>query len=368
MKTKNKQDFLKVCTIERMKAGAGRSDAFAACNLEWDRLTAQNMAADERRVDLSSHIEMTPVVGEQPDVRRFLIDAYTGAPVDLPFGGKLYIDVNGIDANSKIPILREHVRDRPVGFATPFIEDNQFYVDGRFSEYSADAKEIISLADEGYPWEASIGIWAKGVRQLKPDESMTVNGHAVTGPATVWTQSKVREVSFVALGADENTAAIVMTDNAGVDPVETIQEEDAMELTIEKLTEDAPMLLAGIRGQAMQAERERIIEILEADGDKDVTMTAIKEGTEPGAVYKQFFEAEKSRKIGALKEMAAEAPESVGAETPPDPEPEMAPDQALAKKAAQIAREKDIDIAAATRLALADDEKLAAKWAANLIH
>ena len=368
MKKQNKQDFLKQCTIERMNNGAERTDAFTACSLEWDRMTAQALSSDDRQMELSANIEMAPSTDKGLEARRFIIDAYTGAPLDLFFGGRLYIDINGIDANSKIPILREHVRDRPVGFATPFIEENKFFVDGRFSEYSADAKEIISLADEGYPWEASIGIWAKAVRQLQADEKMTVNGADITGPATVWTQSKVREVSFVALGADENTAAIVM--NAGSDtPVEykTDDQEDVMDITRETLAMDAPELLAGIEQDAVEAERARIIEILEADGDKEVTMAAIKDGTAPGAVYKQFFEAEKARKVGALNEMAAEAPPSMGAEEPPEPEPTQAADVALATRAAKIAQEKGLDLAEATRQALFEDKDLAKRWGDNLM-
>ena len=52
----NKQDFLKRCTTERMKAGADSQEAFAACTLQWDRLTAQNLSDDDRRMELSGQI------------------------------------------------------------------------------------------------------------------------------------------------------------------------------------------------------------------------------------------------------------------------------------------------------------------------
>jgi signal peptide peptidase SppA len=42
---------------------------------------------------------------------------------------------------------------------------------------------------------------------------------------------------------------------------------------------------------ATGAERDRIVEILEADGDQAVTMAAIKEGTPAADVYKAFFQA-----------------------------------------------------------------------------
>jgi hypothetical protein len=79
------------------------------------------------------------------------------------------------------------------------------------------------------------------------------------------------------------------------------------DVTLEELQSDRPDLCQDIGYAAVQsatqaiqaeaaekaiaAERGRIVEILEADGDQAVTMTAIKEGTPAADVYKAFFQA-----------------------------------------------------------------------------
>jgi hypothetical protein len=71
-------------------------------------------------------------------------------------------------------------------------------------EYS---QKVASLADEGFPWQMSIRIVPKEIFELRPSETVVINGQSVTGPLTVFQDSTIREVSFCALGADRDTIA-----------------------------------------------------------------------------------------------------------------------------------------------------------------
>jgi len=97
-------------------------------------------------------------------------------------------------------------------------------------------------------------------------------------------------------------------------------------VTLENLTQERPDLLAEARAglvaqaeldnmvaAAVAAERNRIVEILEAEGDQAVTMSAIKDGTPSADVFKAFFQAEKGRKADAHAALLAGLGDSAGA-------------------------------------------------------
>jgi hypothetical protein len=115
----------------------------------------------------------------------FLMEAYTGQVVER-WWGRLAIDIEGIEAKKTIPILRDHRTDQIVGFSNDAWADGSFYVSGRFSKSAPHAGEVRSLAQEGFPWQASIGVAPKKVLRLEQGEAMTVNGQEVAGPAEVW--------------------------------------------------------------------------------------------------------------------------------------------------------------------------------------
>jgi len=276
--------------------------------------------------------------------------------------------VKGMTAKEKFPVLREHMRDKVVGIGSKTWRDKtNFYIGGEFAENTADGKEVLDLAEQGFPWQASVGIWPKKIRELKDEkESASVNGQEITGPAEIWLESSVGEVSFVALGADDQTAAIVLSDKSV--PVEIIrgtikQEENVMaEITLELLQKDAPDLLKQIqeaaRTEGVNAERARVAAILEAKADQAVTQKAIVDGVTADGAFKMFYLAEKEKKATALKEMETSAASSVGRTAPKDPEPKKDPNQELMGKAVALAKEKKISVAKAMKLIEAENRDL----------
>jgi len=207
-KNEAKQDYLKRCTEALIqKENRSPEQAYKLCNVNWDNAKGQKSA-----LSFTAPIELT--ASEEGGQRgRFLITAYTGKVVQR-FWSKLVIVVKGIQANGKMPILREHFRDRVVGWSVKSWADGNFYIMGEFSESAKDGQEVRALAEEGFPWQASIGVWPVKVKVLDSEkEEESVNGLKVTGPAEIWLESEVREVSFVAIGADSDTAAIAKTES-----------------------------------------------------------------------------------------------------------------------------------------------------------
>ena len=204
----------------------------------------------------------------------FIMTAYTGQVIPQ-WWGMLAIDLAGIRATAKMPILREHYRDRIVGHSKESWTDGPFYVSGTFSKVTEDAKEVCGLAEEGFPWQASVGIEPKKVMVLNEGAEMVVNGEVITGPADVWMESEVFETSFVSLGADDNTSVAVFSGfneddapggpegSSGAGAAYNLNRSEEMEFTIENLTAKAPDLLKKIQDDsraeslAQGAENER---------------------------------------------------------------------------------------------------------------
>jgi len=383
----SKQDFLNRCTLEKQKGGDSAQAAFLACNMAWD--TAKNQRSP---MALGVPVLMSAGGDDKKEGNGFLINAYSGAPIER-FWGTLVIDVTGIEAKEKIPVLREHIRDRVVGYGATFKDDSSFNVQGEFSGATRDAQEVKDLADEGYPWQASVQVRAKKIKVLETkDAKEIVNGREIVGPAEIWTESNVGEVSFVSLGADDNTAAIRFAELSDQKhPVEIeswtdaetklretendqpISEEETT-MDLDTLKEQHPELLKSIQDAAReegetlgrQEERDRVNDILSANGDADATQTAIKDGLSSADAYKLFFEAERKKRVDTLSNMENDAPESLGTDDGGDEESfEGTVDQVLAQKAAKLAMEKGIDMAAAQAMVLKDDPELRDKYAAS---
>jgi hypothetical protein len=325
-KSESKQDFLRRCTADLVdREGKEADQAFAVCNAFWDDSKSQRSA-----LSLTAPMTLAQAQGDEP-AKGFLITAYTGAVMDRGWFGKLVIATDGIKVNAKMPILREHARDRVVGYSTKaWKEDANLFLQGDFSGKSADGQEVKALAEEGFPWQASIGVWPKKVKVLESDkETAKVNGQELTGPAEIWVESYVREVSFCALGADDETAAITLADHdkkvrVSIERSGPKSEEASMPITLQQLEAEAPELLTEIRdsakaagladgqGEGIATERARIMEILEVGGSMEIKLQAIKDGLDPKATFKALLAAEGADKAKALAEMAGSAAPVVG--------------------------------------------------------
>jgi hypothetical protein len=140
--------------------------------------------------------------------RRFRMIGYSGGAIFFPYWGKALIDIQGIRALERFPALREHGRDRPVGVIDRLVKGRELLAEGYFLD-TTDGRESRNLIEQGYPWQASVGLWVEEAEEIKQGERGKANGQAVEGPAVIFRASELKEISFVSLGADSSTSIAV---------------------------------------------------------------------------------------------------------------------------------------------------------------
>lgn len=149
----------------------------------------------------------TPV---QVKARNFKGVAYGGGVVtDHPVWDRVAFDLSTTKVEDRAPVLYMH-RD-PVGVLKSATVAQAITVLGElFADIDAKAREIADKADRGLPWQLSVGIFPGRVDEIAAGATSVLNGQVVTGPLTVFRDSRIREVSFCPLGADHTTAAEVL--------------------------------------------------------------------------------------------------------------------------------------------------------------
>ncbi len=148
---------------------------------------------------------------EEGKPRRFRMAAYTGVQFSR-WWGQMVIDLAGIEEIPErgLPMLLDH-SPSPVGVAdTMEIGDEGLVLEGYFLDTDA-AKHVQQLADQGFPWTASVGVKCLAETEIKDGSAISVNGQEVKGPAYCWAKSRLYETSFITAGpADDATGVEVM--------------------------------------------------------------------------------------------------------------------------------------------------------------
>jgi len=147
--------------------------------------------------------------GQRP--RRFHMDAYSGAPMAV--GGwrfPVVVDLNGLTVRGGAKVYLDHDRSARVGHIEGLqVENGALRVSGVISSTSVAAKEVVADADNGYPWQASIGATVVDAEFVGEGKTVKVNGREVAGPVNVARRAVLSEVSFVGSGADDQTRASI---------------------------------------------------------------------------------------------------------------------------------------------------------------
>lgn len=162
--------------------------------------------------------------------------AYSGAVVERMFGRAVFV-LTGIEHKKRVPILLNHDENAIVGHADEVkLTDKGLELFGSISEVTESGREVAALSDEGFPWEASIGLQVKEWQTLGPDETKTVNGEEFSGPLNIGKRTRLMEVSFVTAGADAATEAVALGEeqNTGAS---TMSVEEQTNLTAAVKTE-----------------------------------------------------------------------------------------------------------------------------------
>lgn len=155
----------------------------------------------------------------KPKLRSFSMEAYTGGPMVIyGFYFPLVIDLSGLQISGKPrPILMGHNTEQIVGHTTSVENDGRsLIVAGVISGVGEAARSVVETSMNGFPWQASVGARIRRLESVKAGETVEVNGQLVNGPVLVARATTLQEVSFVPLGADDNTSARVAASRKAV--------------------------------------------------------------------------------------------------------------------------------------------------------
>lgn len=145
-----------------------------------------------------------------PKLKKFSGVAYTGGAMRANYGFPVAIELSGLTvASASIPALKDHDTSAIVGHLTAEIGKRAIKVEGVLSGVGDAAQEVQALSANEFPWQMSVGVEPTKVDFVERGDRQVVNGRAVDGPAYVIRAGVLREVSFVAIGADPNTSGSV---------------------------------------------------------------------------------------------------------------------------------------------------------------
>lgn len=146
---------------------------------------------------------------EEGKKRTFTGVAYSGEVIQGHYWwGDVVFDLDTMQVKTPLGALIDHDTGRRAGVVTSFNKDNQggLQVVGDLLS-NKYGQEVAQDSDEGYPWEMSVYISPGSIEEVERGE-VTVNGRTLKAPITIFRHGVIREVSFCALGADDNTSAV----------------------------------------------------------------------------------------------------------------------------------------------------------------
>jgi len=166
-------------------------------------------------VTFEGEAEIKAEDGKVRKLPKFSLLGYTGKPIDQ-FFGQVIIDLESAELPQagNLKILHDHDRQKVVGHGTAEIKDNQILASGVISGTGESAREVIETSANGFPWEASVGGPIRRLEEIDAETTVEVNGRKIQGPMLVARGFRLKEISFVTFGADDDTAAQVAAKSA----------------------------------------------------------------------------------------------------------------------------------------------------------
>lgn len=158
----------------------------------------------------------------KPALPRFSMVAYTGGPMRLQgWRHPVIVDLAGLAIPTQNrPIRLGHDAAHGVGHTDSLrVEGGKLIASGVVSRDTAAAREVVTSSKNGFPWQASIGAAVEEHEFVREGQTVHVNGRAWQGPVNVVRRSSLGEISFVDLGADGNTSALVTAHTPSTTPI-----------------------------------------------------------------------------------------------------------------------------------------------------
>lgn len=153
--------------------------------------------------------------------RTFSGVAYAGGVItDHSWYSAVAFDLATTNAETPLPLLFNH-GGSPIGVIETVSITNKIEIAGRlFADIDPIAQDIATKSDRGIKWQLSVGIFPASTENLSGNQPHNINGQSFTGEITLLKQNRIREVSFVTIGADDKTSATVFNTDLKPNPQE----------------------------------------------------------------------------------------------------------------------------------------------------
>jgi hypothetical protein len=185
--------------------------------------------------------------------RKFSGIAYSGDPIRHPYLGQVVFDLSTTTAHDPTPILLNHRDAQRVGFARLSFSDQGIAIEDGELLSNSDAQAVAADSDDGFPWQMSVYIEPGSVEAIEAGVTASVNGREVVGPANIWRNNFIREVSWTPTGVDYNTSAQALSAHGRSLPEGNPAKEDD-DMKLEELQAKYEALEA--KFSAIEAERD----------------------------------------------------------------------------------------------------------------
>lgn len=167
--------------------------------------------------------------------------AHAGSRVQGMFADFIY-ELSGMTTPKSLPFLQQHDHTKIVGLAThAAMTPEGLILEGDMYDTQA-ARDVQQLSEQGFPWQASIGVRTLEAEYVEEGEERAVNGRKEKGPFVLVTKSRVYESSVCPVGADGNTSsAVLAVGGAGdveVKRAELSAKETKMSTTVDPVAEE----------------------------------------------------------------------------------------------------------------------------------
>ena len=240
---------------------------------------------------------------ERQSLPAFSMTAYTGGAMSVRgWDAPVVVDLAGLQWTAKSrPILKDHSPSMPIGHTTAIrVVDGRLVVEGVISGAGAVAREVVESSRNGFPWQASIGADAGGIEYIEEGDEAVANGRTFAGPLYVSRRAVLGEISFVALGADDDTEARVAATAAGdEDMSKTTAPTGEVAASAAAVVDQGVDPVAAIRAKAA-AEALRIEAIEQVAGaNAGIRAKAIAEGWDATRAELEVLRAERAQPVPA---------------------------------------------------------------------
>lgn len=148
--------------------------------------------------------------------------AYSGGVIKRhPKLRNVVINIAKTKFSGTLPMFRNHDANKEVAAIELASDGKQITFSGELLD-TPDATQIRANSKKRFPYSASVGISTETVRELKAGAMETINGRQIKGPAVIFEDNEITEVSLTPVAADQDASAQIFTGTNQHQPQEAL--------------------------------------------------------------------------------------------------------------------------------------------------